>query len=79
MREKIKTLLQAENPLISENNLGRLMEDSLLDSFNIIHLVKALESEFALELTDDDLVEENFASLEAIATMIEARREAESA
>jgi acyl carrier protein len=50
-----------------------LIEQDVLDSLGIFEMVTFLESDFGLELADDDLVSENFANIGAIVELIEKR------
>lgn len=47
------------------------IEDGLLDSFDIVHLVGELEDAFDIEISGRDIVPENFTSLETIQEMLE--------
>jgi acyl carrier protein len=51
-----------------------LLETGILDSLGLQQLVTFLEREFEIELEDDHLVLENFASIGAIARLIESIR-----
>lgn len=51
-----------------------LLETGILDSLGLQQLVTFLEREFDIELEDDHLVLENFASIRAIARLIESIR-----
>jgi acyl carrier protein len=51
-----------------------LIDAGILDSLGIFRLVSFLEEEMGIEVEDDELVPENFASLRAITDFIEAKR-----
>ena len=50
------------------------IEDGLLDSFEIVELVSALEDAFEIEISGRDIIPENFVSVEAIEELIEKYR-----
>lgn len=51
----------------------RLIESGGLDSLAILHLVSFLEDEFDIELTNDDLVLENFATVGDVVRLVESK------
>jgi hypothetical protein len=52
------------------------LADGLLDSLAIEQLIAFLEESFDLEFEDEELVAENFASIETVATFVDAKRHA---
>jgi len=50
-----------------------LLDSGLIDSMGIFELVAFLEKEFDIEITDEDLVPDNFESLNLIASMVTKR------
>jgi acyl carrier protein len=55
-----------------------LLEAGILDSLGVVTLVSFIERCFGIGVTDDDLLPENFDSIEAIASFV-TRRQAERA
>jgi acyl carrier protein len=51
-----------------------LLAAELIDSLGIQELVTFLESTYGIKVGDDDLVAENFRSVDAIAALVEAKR-----
>ena len=51
-----------------------LLERQVLDSLGIFNLVGYLESEFGVEVLDEDLVPANFGTVADIARFVNARR-----
>ncbi|MDX6622074.1 MAG: hypothetical protein QOE75_6 [Solirubrobacterales bacterium] len=51
-----------------------LLAAELIDSLGIQELVTFLERTYAIQVQDDDLVAENFQTINAIAGFVEARR-----
>jgi acyl carrier protein len=52
--------------------------DGLLDSFDLIQLVHALESEFSACIPGEAILPENFASIEAILSLVQPLRTSEA-
>jgi acyl carrier protein len=50
-----------------------LLESGVIDSFGIFEIVQFLEDECSVEIADDELVPENFATLAAIAKLVESK------
>lgn len=50
------------------------IEDGLLDSFEIVELVAALEDTFEIEINGRDIIPENFISVEAIEQLVDKYR-----
>lgn len=50
-----------------------LLDSGLIDSTGIFELVAFLEKEFNIEISDEDLVPENFESITLITGMVEKR------
>lgn len=55
-------------------NSKDFVEEGLLDSFDIVNLVGALEDELDIEISGRDIVPDNFVSVEAIENMLEKYR-----
>jgi len=51
-----------------------LLENGLIDSLGIFHLVSFLESEFGVEVQDEELVPENFGTIANIAQLVASKR-----
>jgi acyl carrier protein len=50
-----------------------LLDNGVIDSLGIFEIVKFLEAEYGIEIADDELVPENFATLSAIANMVQSK------
>ena len=55
-------------------NSKDFVEEGLLDSFDIVNLVGALEDDLDIEISGRDIVPDNFVSVEAIENMLEKYR-----
>jgi acyl carrier protein len=51
-----------------------LLDRHVVDSLGIFHLVSFLESEFGVDIGDEELVPENFGTIGAIARLVETKR-----
>jgi acyl carrier protein len=51
-----------------------LLERQVLDSLGLFQLVGYLESEFDVEIDDEELIPGNFGTIEDIAKLVEAKR-----
>ena len=59
-----KTQLTADFPLI---------DNHVIDSLGMITLVSALEDEFGIDVDDEDLVPDNFATIGQIAAFVDSK------
>ncbi|MGD2061927.1 MAG: acyl carrier protein [Acidimicrobiia bacterium] len=50
-----------------------LLEKEVLDSMGIFELVSFLEQEYGVEIDDTELVADNFATIDHVAKMVEAK------
>ncbi len=71
MREKILEVLKAENEEIVEDLDRNLLESGILDSFDIVNLVVALEEALGIGIDVEMVSPENFQTAESIIRMIE--------
>lgn len=69
--EKIIEIIKEIKPGAVIDKSTKLVEDKVLDSLAMISLVAELSDEFDVEITAQDIVPENFATVQAIADMIE--------
>ena len=74
MEEVIKILEQIK-PGVNFNTEENLIEEEILDSFDIVTLVAKLNDEFDIEITPADLVPENFNSAEKIYELVKRLEE----
>ena len=69
MEDLIKILSEIK-PGVDFEEEENLMEDEILDSFDIVSLVAKIDEEFDVEITPKDLVPENFKSAKTIYDLI---------
>ena len=74
MREKLMAILEELRPDVDFENEKQLITDGILESFDIVALVGEISDAFDVELNVEDLVPENFNSVD---NMIELIKELE--
>ena len=72
MKEKILAILSDIRPDIEFENEENLVSDGVLESFDLVQLVAALEEEFDVEIGGRNITKENFDSLDRIAQLMES-------
>ncbi|HLE16993.1 MAG TPA: acyl carrier protein [Syntrophales bacterium] len=69
-----------KNQLVREKtmkNIGRgddLIESGIIDSLGILKLLEFLESKFSIHIADEELIPENFHSIESIESFISRKK-----
>ena len=71
MREEILKILNDINDDVDYETESALIDDGVIDSFDIVSLVGELNSCFDIKITVVDLVPENFNSLDAMTALVE--------
>ena len=69
--EQLMEILEELRPDVDFKNETALIDDSVLDSFDIVALVGELNDAYDIEIKPTDLVPANFNSAEAMLAMIE--------
>ena len=72
--EKLMQILTEACPGVEFDGQTALIDDGILGSLDIVTIVSEIMEEFDVEITVDELVPENFNSVQAIMALIEARR-----
>jgi len=70
MEDLINILVELK-PGVDFEEEENLIEDGILDSFDIVNLVAKIGEEFEVEITPADLIPENFSSAETIYELIQ--------
>ncbi|MBQ8592238.1 MAG: acyl carrier protein [Lachnospiraceae bacterium] len=68
--EQLKKIMEEIRPDLDFEKETALIDDGLLDSFDIISIVSEVNNEFCIEINVDDLLPENFNSMEALYELI---------
>ena len=68
--EKLLEILQQIRNDIDFENENTLVDDGLLDSFDIVSIVSELTMEYDIDISIDDMTAENFNSAEAMYEMV---------
>ncbi len=76
MREKVLEVLTEEFPGVDFEASDELVADGIMDSLTITGVIAALSMEFGIVIPYEEIIEDNFNSLEALANMVERLREA---
>ena len=69
--ERLIELLQEIKEDIDYENESALIDDELLDSFDILQLISAIDDEFEVSIPAAMIIPQNFNSVEALWNMIQ--------
>ncbi len=70
IRQFIATKLIADGSDVKLTDTASLIDSGIIDSFGIMTLLGYLEEDFSIQISGDDLIPENFASIETISEFI---------
>jgi acyl carrier protein len=73
--EKLIELLKSVRDDIDFEECITLVDDGILDSFDIIEIINVIDEEYGIEIPATQIVPENFNSVEAILNMIKRLQE----
>ena len=74
-RIKIREFLEGTFPLVKTvDNDSLLLGTGLLDSLGILEVVGFMEREFHISVNDEELLPENFSTIETIASFVVRKR-----
>ncbi len=71
MREQLLALLEEIRPDVEFEKEKKLIDESILDSFDIISIVQEMNDTFDVEIDVDDLEPDNFNTVDAMIELIE--------
>jgi acyl carrier protein len=80
--ERIRNFLLEKFPLARKRGVtfqDNLLESGILDSLGILDLVAFVEQNFAIILSDDELIPENFQSIERLTAFVQSKTNSGSA
>jgi acyl carrier protein len=75
--ESVRQFIVGHFPSARRRVLGNddpLLENGIVDSLGVLDIVSFLESEFGIAATDDELIPENFRSVESIAAYVKTKQ-----
>lgn len=73
--EKLLEILKSIRADIDYQNEEKLVDDGILDSFDIISIISELNDAFEIEISAEDILPENFNSVNAIFNLIKKYQE----
>ena len=68
--EELIRILQSIHPDVDYKTNDRLIEDKIIDSFEIITLISEINEEFGVAIPAEEIVPENFNSAEKLYDLI---------
>lgn len=71
MRKEVLAVLQEEYPNIDFESSNALVDNGILDSLTITGIIATLSMEFSITIPYEDITEDNFNSVDALAAMVE--------
>ena len=78
VKSRITHFIFEKFPAARKRQLGEntsLLESGIVDSIGILEIVAFIEQTFAVTVSDDDLVPENFGSISGMAAFVEGKME----
>lgn len=76
VKSTISSFVMQSFPLAQKRKFSEdvpLLESGIVDSVGILEIVAFLEREFAIQISDDDLLPENFGSVAGIVAFVERK------
>lgn len=77
MREELMEILGRLRPELEFEKETKLIDDGILDSFDLVSLIGEINDSFDVEVSFDDIEPENFNSVEAMLALIRKLQEEE--
>jgi acyl carrier protein len=76
-KQHIQEFILKRFPLAKKRDIGeshKLLESGIIDSLGILDLVSALEKDFGITISDEELVPENFQTVVDIAAFVASKQ-----
>lgn len=73
VRELVEKTVLARTEVDSLRDDEPLLDGGLIDSMGIFELVSALEAECRIRIDDDEIVPDNFGSIDSITSLVEKK------
>jgi len=74
MKEKVLEVLESIRPDVDFQKERHLIDDEILESFDVIQIVTTLMDEFDIYSDADDIEPENLNNLDAICELVERKK-----
>lgn len=74
--QKIRQFIAAKYPIVNQSKLSdtdSLLDNNVIDSMGFLDLVTFVESEFDIVVEDDELVTDNFESIESVTEFVNTK------
>ncbi len=74
---ELRAFMERRFPLVASRGLdddAALLDSGAIDSLGLLDVVAFLEDEMGVEIDDDDMTPENFASINELARFVERKR-----
>lgn len=71
MKERVRKVLEQECPEVDFDASNALVDDGILDSLALTAIIAALSMEFGIVIPYEEIIEENFNSLDAMTALVE--------
>ncbi len=69
--EKLLQILKTIRPDVDFNNEKALIDDGILDSFDVVSIISEIDDEFDVQIKINELDPDNFNSIESIWNLIQ--------
>lgn len=74
MEDQILEILQNVRPEVDFKRQTNFIENSFLDSLDVIRVITELDASFGIKISGGDIVPENFNTLKAIKALVEKKQ-----
>jgi acyl carrier protein len=77
LEERIQVFIYKQFPMAKKlqvNSSDSLFSLGVIDSLGVLDLVRFLENEFCIEISDEELIPENFETVKGIANFLEQNK-----
>jgi len=71
MKERLLAVLTEQHPEIDFLASDELVDDGTLDSLTMVGIISAISMEFGITLPYEEIIPENFNSIDAMVSMLE--------
>lgn len=71
-RESVSAILKEIKPTGNLEGIQNLVEGGYIDSFELLALITTISERFGIEISIDDIIPENFNSVDTITRMVDS-------